>query len=488
MRVGAMLLVVAVLLASLVHALYYTNYTAYIMWSPSYTLLTFHFVGIAVTKEPITLGDWAVPVEEVIFDGLPPDRLIKDLSRYRRTEIYGADPGVRASAWLPNGTPIEYTFTRATALFEPVEVDVRRDVKWYVFSNLHFNDIWWLKPVGVRYGLQIVAKSDDRPVFDFSCLKYVKTVTTARGAKREVYNATCPGDTSTVYYIDVYFMYAWTGERKLCIFAESSNAGVYVASGRRYTTLLDRCRLAEKPPSNITAVVTPWGGRQSRLDIYIDGVRFDTVWIDGPNAKLYVAPSVASTAAYVDLNYPGVVLRPLGSALLLIGNDTVVAPPRYVLKEKGMAFTQARVELTYDRGVTVLPGRTYDNSTVYAWPTVPVKIHGRTTELPYRALVNAAKLCPGGAVVSGRYSWVGGWVEVRGPTSIYCTEYPVEFLLPNGTSLAVQAPFNKTFVWTPPPIVYPNGTRLEADPVSCVCRRAEGGARELHAWSTTSCA
>jgi hypothetical protein len=57
-------------------------------------------------------------------------------------------------------------------------------------------------------------------------------------------------------------------------------------------------------------------------------------------------------------------------------------------------------------------------------------------------------------------------MEVKGPASIHCTEYPVEFLLPNGTSLAVQAPFNKTFVWTPPPVVYPNGTRLEADPVS----------------------
>jgi len=467
MKVRARLLLVAVLLASLVHALYYTDYTAYIMWSPSYTLLTFHFVGIAVTKEPITLGDWAVPVEEVILDGLPPDTLIRDRSRYRRTEIYGADPGMRTSAWLPDGTHIEYTFTRATALFEPVEdIDVRRDVKWYVFSNLHRNDIWWLKPVGVRYGLQINVKSDDRPVFDFSCLKYVKTVTTARGARREVYNATCPGNTSTKYYVDVYFMYAWTGEKKLCIFAESSNASAYVASGRRYTTLLDRCRLAEKPPRNITAVVTPWDKKQSRLDIYVDGARFDTVWIDGPNAKLYVAPSAVSTAAYVDLNYPGVVLRPLGSALLLIGNDTVMAPPRYVLKEKGMAFTQARVELRYDQGVVVLPGRTYDNSTVYTWPVVPVKIHGRLAELPYKALVNAAKLCPGGAVVSGRYGWVGGWVEVRGPASIHCAEYPVEFLLPNGTSAAVQAPFNKTFVWTPPPVVYPHGVRLEADPVS----------------------
>jgi hypothetical protein len=42
----------------------------------------------------------------------------------------------------------------------------------------------------------------------------------------------------------------------------------------------------------------------------------------------------------------------------------------------------------------------------------------------------------------------------------------VELLLPNGTSLSAQAPFNKTFVWTPPPIVYPNGTKLETDPVA----------------------
>jgi hypothetical protein len=237
--------------------------------------------------------------------------------------------------------------------------------------------------------------------------------------------------------------------------------------------LLNYCRPAEKPSRNITAMVTPWGGRQSRLDIYVDGARFDTLWINGPNAKLYVGPYQfptykweTQTAAYVDLNYPGVVLKPLGSALLLIGNDTVMAPPRYVLKERGRAFTQAQVELTHDQGVTVLPGRTYDNSTVYTWPVVPVRIHGRPAELPYRSLVNAAKLCPGGAVVSGQYRWVGGWVEVRGPTSIHCAEYPVELLLPNGTSLATQAPFNKTLVWTPPPIVYPNGTRMEADPVS----------------------
>ncbi|MFZ8809300.1 MAG: thermopsin-like protease [Pyrobaculum sp.] len=470
MRVGVVLLIALALLTTLAYADYLTNYTLYAMWWRTYTLDKFGFVGIAVDEGPIRLGEWEVrTVKEVILDGLPPDRLIRDRSRYRSTTIYGMDPGMQASPWLPNGTIIEYTFTRATALFEPVEdIDVKRDVKWYVF-NIHYNDIWWLRPAGIRYGLEVAAKSDDRPPLDFSCLKHVTT----RGARREVYNATCPGNTSTVYYVDVYFMYAWTGEKKLCIFAESFNAAEYVAGRRGTRVLLDYCRPAEKPPRNITAAVTPWGGRQSRLDIYVDGARFETLWIDGPNAKLFAGPHEfptympeTKTAAYVDLNYPGVVLRPLGSALLLIGNDTVMAPPRYVLKEKGRAFTQARVELRYDQGVSVLPGRTYDNSTVYAWPTAPVKIHGRTTELPYRSLVNAAKLCPSGAVVSGRYGWVGGWVEVRGPASIHCAEYPVEFLLPNGTSAAVQAPFNKTFVWTPPPVVYPHGVRLEADPVS----------------------
>jgi len=459
-------LVAVALLAASAYGDYSTNYTLYSMWSPSYTLFNFYFVGVAVTKDAIALGESEHRfVEEVILDGLPPDTLIKDLSRYRRTVLYGIDPGMQASPWLPNGTQIEYTFTRATALFEPVEdIDARRDVKWYVF-NIHYNDIWWRKPVGVRYGLEVAAKSDDRPPLDFNCLKYVKTV-----GRREVYNATCPGNTSTVYFVNVYFMYAWTGEKKLCIFAESFNAAEYVAGRRVSVKLLDYCRPAEKPPRNITAVMSPWSRRDSRLDIYVDGARFDTLWIDGPSARLYVAPYEFTlptiTAAYVDLNYPGVVLRPLGSAFLLIGNDTVMAPPRYVLKEKGgNVFTQARVELRYDQGVAVLPGRTYDNSTVYTWPVVPVKIHGRPAELPYRALVNAAGLCPGGAVVSGQYRWVGGWVEVRGPASIHCAEYPVEFLLPNGTSVTVWAPFNKTFVWTPPPIVYLHGVMLEAEPV-----------------------
>jgi hypothetical protein len=475
MKVGVVLLIAVVLLAASAYGEYRTNYTLYSMWSPKYTLSNFHFVGVAVTKGFIALGESEHRfVEEVILDGLPPDTLIRDRSRYRRTVLYGIDPGMQTSPWLPNGTIIEYTFTRATALFEPVEdIDVRRDVKWYVFSNLHRNDVWWLRPAGIRYGLRTAAKSDDRPVLDFSCLKRVAV----QGARREVYNATCPGNTSTVYFVNVYFMYAWTGEKKLCIRASSFDAADYVVGRRGETMLVDYCRPAEKPPRNITAAVAPWDKKQSRLDIYVDGARFDTIWIDGPSAKFFVGPYQFTptflmgtmAVAYVDLNYPGVVLRPLGSALLLIGNDTVMAPPRYVLKEKGgNVDTQAKVELTHDQGVVVLPGRTYDNSTVHTWPVVPVKIHGRTTELPYKALVNAAKLCPGGAVVSGQYRWVGGWAEVRGPTSIHCTEYPVEFHLPNGTSLSVQAPFNKTFVWTPRPSSTPTAPSWRRSQSRCL--------------------
>jgi hypothetical protein len=130
------LIALALLVAS-AYADYPTNYVLYSMWSRMYTLDKFGFDGISVVKGPIRLGEWEVQtVEEVVLDGLPPDRLIRDLSRYRRTTIYGMDPGMRASPWLPNGTIIEYTFTRATALFEPVEdIDVRRDVKWYVFTS-----------------------------------------------------------------------------------------------------------------------------------------------------------------------------------------------------------------------------------------------------------------------------------------------------------------------------------------------------------------
>jgi hypothetical protein len=436
-------------------------FAAYYVYSPGSDTIAFQwygFNGIAVEQYPIRLGEGFNPdVEDVTPDG-----------KYVKVGHYGVQPVMLASLWLPDGTPIEYTYTRVTALFNATDVDPKRDVKWLVYT-IHFKSIWEELPVGVMYGMKLAVKEGYGPVLDFNCLKLVKTRSSVT-----VYNATCPGNSVAVYSLSAYYLNAYNGKRMFCVYVYYFKQDVwYRARGWGFGSMYDYfCKPWDKPPRNLTATVSPWGLAQSRVDIYVDGTPVYTHWVRSNYARFYTGPydldvlGLTTARAFVMLNYPGIIFKPLGSVLLLIGNDTVVTPPRYVIKAIGWGQTQAQVELTYDHGVVVLPGRTYDNSTVYAWPVVPVKIHGRPAELPYRALVNAAKLCPGSAVVSGQYRWVGGWVEVRGPTSIHCAEYPVEFLLPNGTSLAVQAPFNKTFVWTPPAVVYPNGTKLEADPIS----------------------
>jgi hypothetical protein len=435
-------------------------FAAYYVYSPGSDTIAFQwygFNGIAVEQYPIRLGEGFNPdVKDVTPDG-----------KYVKVGHYGVRSVMSASPWLLDGTPIEYTYTRVTALFNATDVDPKRDVKWLVYT-IHFKSIWEELPVGVMYELNVVVKEGYGPVLDFNCLKLVKMRSSVT-----VYNATCPGNTAAMYSLSAYYLNAYNGKRMFCVYVYYFKQDVwYRARGWGFGSMYDYfCKPWDKPPRNLTATVSPWGLGQSRVDIYVDGTPVYTLWVRNNYAKFYTGPydlatlGITTAEAYIGLRYPGIIHKPLGTVFLLIGNDTIMTPPKYVVKAYS-GITQARVELRYDHGVTVLPGRTYDNSTVYAWPTVLVRIHGRPAELPYRALVNAAKLCPGGAVVSGRYSWVGGWVEVKGPASIHCAEYPVEFLLPNGTSLAVRAPFNKTFVWTPPPIVYPNGTRLKADPVS----------------------
>jgi hypothetical protein len=435
-------------------------FAAYYVYSPRSDTIAFQwygFNGIAVEQYPIRLGEGFNPdVEDVTPEG-----------KYVKVGHYGVQPVMLVSPWLPDGTPIEYTYTRVTALFNSTDVDPKRDVKWLVYT-IHFKSIWEELPVGVMYGMKLAVKEGYGPVLDFNCLKLVKTRSSV-----SVYNATCPGNTTAVYSLSAYYLNAYNGKRRFCVYVYYFKQDVwYRARGWGFGSMYDYiCRPWDKPPRNITATASPWGLAQSRVDRYVDGTPVYTLWVRSNYARFYTGPydlnilGLTTARAFVMLNYPGIIFKPLGSVLLLIGNDTVMTPPRYVIKAIGWGQTQARVELRYDHGVVVLPGRTYDNSTVYTWPTVPVRIHGRTTELPYKALVNAAKLCPGGAVVSGQHRWVGSWVEVRGPTSIHCAEYPVTFTTPAG-NVTVVADFNTTLTWQPPPIVYPNGTRLEADPVS----------------------
>ena len=449
----------------------------------------------------------------------------------------GLNPGMEASPWLPNGTGIEYSYTRATALFNITDVNPRADVKWYVFS-VAFADVWSKLPATILYGLFATIKSGGGSVLNVSCLKALGN---------GFYNYTCPSSPKArmdfvlayyaVAYSDVYIYKlvlvgtnftggitasgpehyeAITGEQLKINNTIVNNTVVnlfgllYNVTSRdlgtrlfcvdfdhvdsiRFNHVPAKCVPMPNPPRNVTVDVRPYNATASAVDVYVDGQLFYTFYVNGSDAVLYTGPYadplMATAAAFIETNYPGRPLKPLGSVLLLIGNDTVMAPPRYVLKalEPGPVFatppggtvpylllvnpgwdeTWADADLTWS-GVYVLPGSTGSNSTVYQWPTVPARLSGRAVELPYLAVLDVNASCRYGvAEASGEYSPLGGgWIRVLGPVSVYCTEYPVEFLLPNGTSVTAVAPYNKTLVWTPPPLVLPNGTMLEADAVA----------------------
>jgi hypothetical protein len=413
--------------------------------------------------------------------------------QYVNIVFHGIGPGMTASPWLPNGTGIEYNYTRATALFNITNVDPRTDVEWYVYS-IHFIDVWRILPVMIEYGLEVAVKSDGRPILNYSCLS-------------------CSNATSTVYFVtasyaraysDMYMSFFNISGRLVFITAgggSESNTTINLGNtvihkivkdlgtkffcveisyfsqpiwryygGYNYGPTLNlTCAPMADPPHNITIDVRPYNATSSAVDVYVDGKLFLTYFVNGSKARMYTGPyyplDMTTASAFIMLNYPGRPLKPLGSTLLLIGNSTVMYPPNYVLKQVpsneltgDYSWTWADSDLTWS-GVYVLPGDTGSNSTVYSWPLVPVRLSGRVVELPYLAMLNASRLCRYGAVeASGEYSWVGGWIRVLGPASIYCTEYPVTVVLPNGTSLTFVARSNRTFSLSLPPIVLPNGT------------------------------
>ena len=361
------------------------------------------------------------PVDEVLPDGST-----------RRVTISGVFPVMMPSLWLPDGTPgLTYSFTRATALFN-ITADPKNDFIWYVPPTL---TIYYKKSV-LATGLEV----------------YVSTYC----------NGGCPNDV-VAHIFDITFANKITGEKFLYVEVTTLFSKTYCARGE----CTGRWPLREeyinytiaRQPSNITAVLVHLGGRWHRLDVYVDGARAFTYTIIGDEVKFdwaYAIIGVFDTAT---------ALRPVGSLFLLIGDDAVMAPPRYVIKAVAGRI-QARVELTYDGGVVALPGRTYSNSSIYEWPLVDVAVEGRHMRLPYRALINASKFCPYGFAASGQYRLVGGWVEVRGPVSIRCIRYPVTFVTPAGNTTVV-ADVNTTLTWHPPPVYWGGGTvKLEADPVS----------------------
>jgi hypothetical protein len=313
--------------------------------------------------------------------------------RWIPTTFRGVNPGMATSQWLPNGTGIEYTYTRATALFNITEVDPRRDVKWYLYS-IHYPDIWEIKPVAVVYGLFATVKSGSSPMLNVSCLKpwanglYWYSCPSPPGAKLNFVVASYAVAYSNVYIYTFVQEGAepyrtMTGRRCVVNGTIANNTVVRIFGIPHNVTARDlgtrffcvdfnkisptsfsgvpaRCVSMPTPPRNVTVSVRRHNATASAVDVYVDGELFYTFYVDGPDAVLYTGPYakpfMATAGAFIRLNYPGMPLKPLGSALLLIGNDTVMAPPRYVLKaiQPGKAFVTVPINNLYE--VLVNPG------------------------------------------------------------------------------------------------------------------------------------
>jgi hypothetical protein len=135
--------------------------------------------------------------------------------------FHGLNPGMEASPWLPNGTGIEYSYTRATALFNITNVNPHTDVEWYIYL-LHSPDIWegnpipiiydvsviqspdrWVRnPVSTVYGLSVAVKSGGGPVLNVSCLKALGN---------GFYNYTCPSSPrARMDYVMAYYAVAYS--------------------------------------------------------------------------------------------------------------------------------------------------------------------------------------------------------------------------------------------------------------------------------------
>jgi hypothetical protein len=316
-------------------------------------------------------------------------------------------------------------------------------------------------------------------------------------------NATCPGvELADVYVVDVYYIkmrprdsirgsedwlcVSWMNFTLVSWWQKLNPARPRVKEMREGT----RCSpWAGDPPKTFMAAA-----REDGLYIYVDGRLHYVIRRGG--LRLFTAPykllgRFTAASAFIDGKFELKLLKPLGTVKLYIGNETLMAPPQHALDfslADLMAGFEAAVKFSWDSGTYVGPGRpegrlTYNRThnifgvvyhvsfsedfPVYVRPgDVSVRLHGRVVQLPYGALLNGSRLCPaGGFVAEGAVLRRGDLVEVGGPASIYCTKYPVTFTTPAG-SATVVADANTTLTWQPPPIVYPNGTRLEADPVS----------------------
>ncbi|MCX8135706.1 hypothetical protein, partial [Pyrobaculum aerophilum] len=394
--------------------------------------------------------------------------------------LYASLPGVVASAWLPNGTTLEYVYKRAMALFDVPQIDPKRAVKWKLWPfHKQFGEYILILRASVSYGLHVAVKIGNGPV-----VKAVKVAENVQfGATRiNAWNATdpCP-ECAEVVIIGASYNYLYNGTNLFCIrylrFKQEwwyrSRNYAYIWAWEGYS---GRTCWPSDPPRNITAVAL-----KDRVEIWADGRLVYTYPTEG-EPWLYTGPyrllSYSTTAmAFISTTYPAEALQPLGRAWLFIGNDTI-APPKYASSHgsaNAAAYDPAdnlQAAVSFDGvGASVGPGLTRETKVVVN-PEVEVAVFGRRLAVVRGAFFK----CPAGEpVVRGALEPFWDGFLAIGPGSLSCTKYPVAVRTAAGVRV-VAADANSTLVWRPPPEVV-NGTRYWYKPVSAYV----GGPMEVSA-------
>ncbi|MEM4898715.1 MAG: hypothetical protein QXR18_11025, partial [Pyrobaculum sp.] len=381
---------------------------------------------------------------------------------------YDSLPGVVASAWLPNGTTLEYVYKRAMALFDVPQLDPKRSVRWKLWTfHKGLGEGILILRASVSYGLHVAVKLGNGPV-----VKAVKVAENVQyyAARINAWNATgpCP-ECAEVVIIGASYNYLYNGTNLFCIgYLRFKQEWWYKTRNYAYTWMWGyenmTCRPSD-PPRNITAVAL-----RDRVEIWADGKLVYAYRTEG-EPWLYTGPyellDYPTTAmAFIAATYPAEALQPLGKAWLFIGNDTL-APPKYVASHGSgfaLAYRDARrlqASISFDGvGASVGPGLTRETKVVVN-PEVEVAVFGRRLAVVRGAFFK----CPAGEPIArGALEPFWGGFLAMGPGSLACTKYPVVVKTAAGRHVLV-ADANSTFTWQPPPEVV-NGTRLYYKPVS----------------------
>ncbi|AFA40174.1 hypothetical protein Pogu_2147 [Pyrobaculum oguniense TE7] len=402
-------------------------------------------------------------------------------------------PGVVASAWRPDGTPVEYVYKKAVGLFE-IPANVSTD--WFRWNEWIFwgrsltewgralkDDIYggYLNKTKVVYGLQVAVKLGEGPVL--ACLKRLERRITdwleERRPPKEAYYVACPGDNaSKVIIASVTWEVLRNGTRRICmnwwVFWQRwwHDWGSYAFTWK-IPTEYSACTRRDAPPKNITAAAG-----KNAVYFHVDGELFYTLnttrfsneepWLYTGPYELLDNPTTAVAAVDVD-RLPGRPMRYLGTFRLLIGNDTL-AVPRYVtnmLWGSGLLMGFASRTTGIEAGVSfdgfsasVGPGAT-SSTVVLDMGFVNATMHGEVKTVQ-RGLYFTCEV--GEAVARGEVERVGRGYLVKGPAELYCTKYAVLVREFNKTAELVGDRGSR-LVYRPDDVLLGNGTLLRGVPL-----------------------